>query len=72
VCMPKAERWLAQARFTTNAAKRQKLFSQISRLWIGTLPKINLYALKAVTVINRRVDRFVYSIFGNYQDWGVR
>jgi len=72
VCIPKAESLLAQARFTTNAKKRQRLFNQISRLWIGELPKINLYALKGVTVVNRHVNGFVYSIFGNYQDWSVR
>jgi peptide/nickel transport system substrate-binding protein len=72
ICIPQAEKLNAQARFTTSAAKRQQLFNQISRLWIADAPKINLYEMKAVTVISKRVKRFVYADYGFYQDWSLR
>jgi peptide/nickel transport system substrate-binding protein len=71
VCIPKAEKLLAQARFTTSKAKRQKLFNQISQLWIADAPKIMLYEMKAITVLGPRVKRYTYSLFGNYQDWSL-
>jgi len=72
ICIPQAEKLNAQARFTTSKAKRQQLFNQISRLWIADAPKINLYEMKAVTVLSGRVKRFVYGDYGFYQDWSLR
>lgn len=71
VCLPKAMKLVDQARRTTSKAERQRLFNQVARMWINDCPKVNLYAMKAINVVSKRVTRFVYSQYGDYVSWGV-
>ena len=42
MCIPKADKLLAQARKLASKAQKQKLWNQINRLWIADSPKIHV------------------------------
>jgi peptide/nickel transport system substrate-binding protein len=69
VCIPEADKLLKQARNETDAAKREQLYDQISRLWLADWPKIQVYADKSVTVLSKRVKGYFYSHEADFRTW---
>jgi peptide/nickel transport system substrate-binding protein len=63
VCIPAAERLLDRARQTRSPQERQRLWDQITRLWVSASPKITVYADKHTAVLNKRVKTYEYSLF---------
>jgi peptide/nickel transport system substrate-binding protein len=72
MCIPQADKLLAQARKLTDRKAKQKLWDQINRLWIANSPKIHVYEEKYVTVLNKRVKDFffLHYIGGDVKTWG--
>jgi peptide/nickel transport system substrate-binding protein len=61
VCIKEADTLLAKARQTQDKAARQKLWDEITRLWIAQSPKIPVYSDKFTAVVNKRVKGYFYS-----------
>ena len=69
ICIPQADKLLAQARNETDDAKRKALYDQISRLWLADWPKIHVYGDKQVTVLSDRVKSYYYSHEPDFRTW---
>jgi peptide/nickel transport system substrate-binding protein len=69
ICIPAADKLYEQARKTTNNAKRQALWNQVSKLWIADSPKIPIYGDKATTVISTGVKSYYYSHEIDFSSW---
>jgi peptide/nickel transport system substrate-binding protein len=69
ICIPQADRLLAQGRMTLDRAKRQAIWNQIIRLWVADSPKIPVYADKFTTVLNKRVKAYFYSHELDLRTW---
>jgi peptide/nickel transport system substrate-binding protein len=61
VCIKQADALLDKARRTQDKAARQKLWDQITRLWVAQSPKIPVYSDKFTAVVNKRVKGYFYS-----------
>jgi peptide/nickel transport system substrate-binding protein len=71
MCIPKADKLLAQARKTVNAAQRLKLYDEINTLWIADSPKIPVYGYDAVSVLSKNVKTYYYSHEINFTTWST-
>jgi peptide/nickel transport system substrate-binding protein len=69
VCIPGGDELLAKARRAIDKDERQRLYDQITRLWIGYSPMIQLYAEKTITVLNKRVKNYTYSQLTDMRTW---
>jgi len=69
VCIPQADKLLAQARRTINPARRQALWNQIAQLWIADSPKIPVYADEYTAVIGKNVKGYHFSHELDLRTW---
>lgn len=69
ICIPAADKLYAQARQTTDKAKRQALWNKVSSLWVAQSPKIPIYGDKATTVISTAVKSYYYSHEIDFSSW---
>ena len=70
VCMPEADELLDRARSTLDRKERHALYDEITRMWVAESPRIYLYALDAVTVLNKRVANYHFSHEVDFRRWG--
>jgi peptide/nickel transport system substrate-binding protein len=68
-CLPEADKLLTQARTETDAATREQLYAQITKLWIADTPKIPVYMDKAVAVLGKGVKGYLYSHETDMRTW---
>jgi peptide/nickel transport system substrate-binding protein len=61
ICIPAADKIVAQLRKTTNPGKRHQLADEAARLWIADSPRIQVYADRFTAVVNNRVKHYYFS-----------
>jgi len=61
VCIPGADEIIDQARQELDPEARQLLWDEIQQMWVDNSPFVPVYLIKNTTVLNDRVDRFVWS-----------
>lgn len=66
ICIPEADELLATARTSTDPAEQQQLYDQITELWRAESPKIILYGVNQVVVLNKRVKTFHWTIYPGF------
>ncbi len=69
VCIPEADKLLAEARRKQSRAAQAPYWKKINKLWIADAPKIPVYADKAVSIVNKRVKHYFYSEETNFTTW---
>ncbi len=69
ICIKRADALLEQGRRTLDPAKRQRIWNEITRLWIADYPKIMVYADKYTAVLNKSVKRYFYSHEIDFRRW---
>jgi peptide/nickel transport system substrate-binding protein len=70
ICIPEADKLLAEARLETDPARRQELFDEIARLWVENSPRVQVYADEFVSVLSKDVKSYHYQHEMDFRTWG--
>jgi peptide/nickel transport system substrate-binding protein len=70
ICIPEADKLLAEARLETDADRRQELFDEIARLWVENSPRVQVYADEFVSVLSKDVKSYHYQHEMDFRTWG--
>ena len=70
VCIPEADELLDKARSTLDRDERHALYDEITKMWVAESPRIYVYAMDAVTVLNKRVKNYHFSHEVDFHRWG--
>jgi peptide/nickel transport system substrate-binding protein len=70
ICMPEADKLLAQARTEIDPEKRQELFDEIARIWVEQSPRVQVYADQFVSVLSSDVKTYHYQHEMDFRAWG--
>jgi peptide/nickel transport system substrate-binding protein len=71
-CIPEADKLLAEARTTNDAAKRLELYNQISDLWVAQSPKVYVFEDQFVTVLKKDVTKYYFEHEMNFLTWSKK
>jgi peptide/nickel transport system substrate-binding protein len=69
LCIPRADKLHAQARRETDDAERQRLYDEITKLWVADSPKIHVYADRHVAVLSEDVRAYHYAHETDMRTW---
>ena len=64
ICLPEADRLLAQSYETTDEQEQQRLWDQIYQIWNAASPRVSLYANVYTAVLKKGVSEYQYSDMG--------
>lgn len=70
ICIPEADKLLAEARQETDPDRRQELFDEIARLWVENSPRVQVYADQFVSVLSKDVKSYHYQHEMDFRSWG--
>jgi peptide/nickel transport system substrate-binding protein len=70
ICIPEADKLLAQARTEIDPERRQQLFDDIARLWVENSPRVQVYADQFVSVLSKDVQTYHYQHEMDFRTWG--
>ena len=72
VCIPEADKLLADARTTNDNAKRLDLYNQITKLWVAQSPKLFLFEDQFVSVLKKDVTKYYFEHEMNFLTWSKK
>jgi peptide/nickel transport system substrate-binding protein len=67
ICIPEADKLLLKARTSTDPNEQQQLYDQITELWRAQSPKIILFGVNQLIVLNKRVKNYHWNILSGFQ-----
>ena len=70
ICIPAADKLLHEARRTVDPTERQRLWDELTKLWVQNAPMIPVFAEKSVSVLNKRLKTYTYSHELDLRSWG--
>jgi peptide/nickel transport system substrate-binding protein len=71
ICIPEADKLLAQAESTSDEAKQQQLYDQITTLWRAQTPKIVLAHINQGIVLSNKVKQYDWSVVAPEEVHGI-
>lgn len=72
ICIPGADKALAEARASSDTAANTARYAQIQKLWRPLYPKIFLYSAQNVTVLSKAVDKWQYDLAQSMSAWSKK
>lgn len=69
ICIPEADKLLAQARTSTDTAANQRRYDEISRLWRAAYPKGIVFNDVAATILSDAVSSWHFDYVLDMADW---
>jgi peptide/nickel transport system substrate-binding protein len=71
ICIPEADKLLAQAEATSDDAKQQQLYDEITTLWRAKTPKIVLAHINQGIVLGKNVKQYDWSVVAPEEVHGI-
>lgn len=72
VCIPEADKLLAEARQETDPKRRLELYDEISKLWVAASPKIYVFEDQMISVLSQRVDNYYFAHEMDFKTWSLK
>jgi peptide/nickel transport system substrate-binding protein len=72
VCIPEADKLLAEARQSNDPKRRLDLYDQISNLWVAQSPKIYLFEDQMLSVLSKRVGNYYFAHEMDFKTWTLK
>lgn len=72
VCLPDAEKLLAEARQTNDMALRAKNYDEITKIWIAASPKVYLFEDKMLSILSKRVVKYHFAHEMDFKTWSLK